>query len=166
MKNFLRYILPVLVVVAIFAFMTLRDPAPDQIVGDIVASDTGTEELLDFLNSIADGQYDHASQYVLENCETDEPYCLKSDLSKEEISVYLKEMCETNFCENAELDQASDSANNNVYTHYVAFLNDEGVRERVCMDSECKIQKMTFGFRAVKDGDRWYIIDTPPIRVN
>ena len=165
MKNFLRYVLPILVILAVFAFLITRDKTPKQVVNDAVVSDSGSEELLDFLNSLADKQYENASQYVLENCETDEPYCLQSDLSHDEIVAYLESVCQTSYCEHAQIAIESESKNENVYTHYVSFLDDNSDVVHVCMNTACTVQKTNFGFRTVKNGDRWFIIDTPPTRV-
>ncbi|HJN85235.1 MAG TPA: hypothetical protein QF873_02885, partial [Patescibacteria group bacterium] len=140
MKIPLKVILPLIAVVLVFAFVANRASSPRQVVSDAVTSEDGSAELVDFYSALASSQYEQAAQYIQPECS--ERRCFAEGLQVEEIAGYLEELCKTSVCKEVELDTVGDPDNDHVFVHTVAFLNEEGNRERLCVTEDCRVQKV------------------------
>ncbi|NQV12255.1 hypothetical protein HQ524_02745 [Candidatus Uhrbacteria bacterium] len=162
MKVFLRYVLPLLAIAAVFVFMFMQSSGPKQVVSDTAVSEDGTSELVDFYKAISEQQFEQAAQYIQPDCSNSR--CFVEDIKSEDIADYLRTMCETNVCDPIEIDSVGNMDNNNLYVHTVAFLDDNGGRERLCITEDCRVQKVTFALRVVNIGNQWFVTDPPPTK--
>lgn len=162
MKIFFRYILPVTAILVLLGYLFTQQSSKIQTVNEPTASSDGTSELVAFYSALSNGNYEHASQYVQENCS--DGRCFVENKSKEEIVEHLESMCKTQVCQKIEIDSAGAQDNADVYVHTVAFLDKEGSRARLCITEDCRIQKVTFAYRVSKTDGKWFMVDAPPTK--
>ncbi|MBT6253824.1 hypothetical protein HOI83_01160 [Candidatus Uhrbacteria bacterium] len=157
MKIPFKVVLPLVAIVLIFAFVANR--APRQVVSDAVTSEDGSAELVAFYDALASDQYEQAAQYIQPDCT--ERRCFAEGLQADEIAGYLEEMCKTSVCNKVEVDSVGEPDNDHVFVHTVAFLDEEGNRERLCVTEDCRVQKVTFAMRVAKIDSQWFVVDPP-----
>ncbi|PIR47967.1 hypothetical protein COV06_01030 [Candidatus Uhrbacteria bacterium CG10_big_fil_rev_8_21_14_0_10_50_16] len=160
----LKLLLPLGIIVLILVAVFVYKPGAPGVTGDRVVSEDGSAELVSFFDALAAKNYAQAAEYVQANCSS-KP-CFAENKSADDIASDLKTLCEDHFCTRVEIDGLGTATTSGLFPHTVAFLDSEGNRQPVCIDTECQIKKNTTQFRMKNVDGLFYLVDVPPIKLN
>lgn len=160
-KSLLILGLVALALIAVFTLKPSTSQAPD---GGRAASSDGTAELVAFFAALHANDFAGAAVYVEPNCEGNR--CLVAGKTEAEIADVLQTLCVDHICARVEINEAGTVTATGMWPHTVAFLNEAGAREPVCIDVDCQISKNITQFRLRQVDGLFYVVDAPPLRVH